>query len=62
MSYYVTDDLLSIAAVVATEDNTIVEITHRRYIFRKEAQRNIRVTLNRGDVYQVAGTKFQRAI
>jgi len=62
MSYYVTDDLLSIAAVVATEDNTIVEITPSvdTYSGKKRGE-TFRVTLNRGDVYQVAGTKVAKS-
>jgi len=62
MSYYVTDDLLSIAAVVATEDNTIVEITPSVDTYSgKKRSETFRVTLNRGDVYQVAGTKISKS-
>lgn len=58
MSYYVTDDLLSIFAVVATEENTIVEIAPSVETYMNRKPNEIyRVTLNKGDVYQVAGLK-----
>lgn len=58
MSYSITDDLLSQFAVVATEDNTIIEIapTVETYSGKKPSE-IYKVTLNRGDVYQVAGIK-----
>jgi hypothetical protein len=62
MSYYVTDDLLSIAAIVATENNTIVEITPSVQTYSgQKAGETFRVTLNRGDVYQVAGTRTAKS-
>lgn len=62
ISYYVTDDLLSIAAIVATEDNTTVEITPSVQTYSgQKAGETFRVTLNRGDVYQVAGTRAAKS-
>lgn len=62
MSYFVTDDLLSVAAVIATENNTLVEITPSVQTYSgKKPGETFRVTLNRGDVYQIAGTRASKS-
>lgn len=58
MSYYITDDLLSMFAVVATENNTIIEIAPTVQTYSGKKPNDLyKVTLNKGDVYQVAGMK-----
>ncbi len=58
MSYSITDDLLSLFAIVATENATVIEIAPSVETFSGKKPNEIyRVTLNRGDVYQVAGKR-----
>ncbi len=58
MSYSITDDLMSEFAVVATENNTIVEIAPTvETVSGKKTNESYKVTLNQGDVYQVGGAR-----
>lgn len=54
MCYHVAEDLSPIFAIVATEDNTIVEIIPKALTFKGKIKNEpFSVTLNKGDVYQV---------
>ncbi len=54
MCYHVAEDLSPIFAIVATEDNTIVDITPKALTYKgKVRDESYSVTLNKGDVYQV---------
>jgi len=54
MCYHVAEELSPLIAIVATENNTIVNITPKALTYKgKDREKTYTVTLNKGDVYQL---------